>query len=314
MAALLEVTDLRRVWGTLAAVDGISFHVQAGEAFGLLGPNGAGKSTTMMMLCGLLPMTSGQVMLNGTSIADDPLMTRRLLGVVPQDLAIYPDLTAEENLRFFGSLYDLSGTLLNERVHGALNQVGLWERRHDLAATFSGGMKRRLNFAAAVLHQPQLLILDEPTVGVDPHSRTHLLDCVRELQQQGTAIIYASHYMEEVEAICSRVAVIDHGRVLTCDTLSELLGRVPREVELVVPTDTQLALLEIPPQATTSVGSNGLSIRLRQDQVSELSINQQLTELMNQLTTQQIPLLHIRTHESSLERLFLELTGTQLRD
>jgi len=314
MASLLEVTDLRRTFGSIVAVDGISFEVQAGEAFGLLGPNGAGKSTTMMMLCGLLPMTSGQVVLDGHDVSNDSLKVRQILGVVPQDLAIYPDLTAAENLVFFGSLYDLSGELLQQRVKEALEQVGLSSRQHDTAGTFSGGMKRRLNFAAGILHKPQLLILDEPTVGVDPQSRSHLLDCIRKLQHQGTAIIYASHYMEEVESICSRVAIVDHGKILTNATLSHLMGQVPREIELVVPVDTPTDQLSIPQQANTTITDKGLAIRLTQDGSTEHQLNHQLAQLITRLSDQQIPLIHIRTHESSLERLFLELTGTRLRD
>ncbi len=314
MASLLEVTDLSRSFGSLRAVDGISFRVQAGEAFGLLGPNGAGKSTTMMMLCGALPMTSGQVTVNRYNVAKDSMKVRQILGVVPQDLAIYPDLTADENLLFFGSLYGLSGILLQQRVDEALDQVGLSSRRKDPARTFSGGMKRRLNFAIAILHKPRLLILDEPTVGVDPQSRSHLLECIRQLQLQGTAIIYASHYMEEVEAICSHVAIVDHGKLMIDDSLSELMARVPREIELLIPADASTEQLQIPKTAETTVTENGLSIRLIQNHSSDHQLNHHLAQLITRLSDQQVRLLNIRTHESSLERLFLELTGTRLRD
>ena len=314
MAPLLEVIDLRRSFGSFVAVDGVSFAVRAGETFGLLGPNGAGKSTTLMMLCGLLPVTSGQVKLDGRQVADDMRSIRQFLGVVPQNLAVYQELTAEENLQFFGSLYNLSGDRLKQRIDDVLTQVGLAGRRTTTTGTFSGGMKRRLNFAAAVLHQPRLLILDEPTVGVDPQCRAHLLDCVRSLQQQGTAIIYASHYMEEVEAICSRVAVMDHGKVLTSDTLSHLMARVPREIELVVPVDTPSEHRVSARDAAMSVTDEGLSIRLAAGQSSEHQLNQQLASLITRLSAQRIPLLRIRTHEPSLERLFLDLTGTGLRD
>ncbi|MCH2203895.1 MAG: ABC transporter ATP-binding protein [Fuerstiella sp.] len=314
MAPLLEVSDLRRCFGSVIAVDGVSFEVSAGEVFGLLGPNGAGKSTTMMMLCGLLPMTSGHVILDGRSVTEDSRQVRQMLGFVPQDLAIYPELSAEENLSFFGSLYNLSGKLLKQRIDETIEQVGLSTRRKDLAETFSGGMKRRLNFAAAVLHRPRLLILDEPTVGVDPQSRTHLLDCIRTVQQQGTAVIYASHYMDEVQAICSQVAVMDHGKILTCDTLSRLIAGIPYEIELVVPVNTTTEELNLPASTTVSVTESGLSIRLTERQSSRRSLNRRLAQLITQLSDQDIPLLHIRTHESSLERLFLELTGSQLRD
>lgn len=319
MTSLLEVSDLRRVFGSFTAVDGVSFHVEAGEVFGLLGPNGAGKSTTMMMLCGLIPATSGQATLDGHNVFAASHAARQALGVVPQDLAIYPDLSAEENLRFFGSLYDLKGDLLSQRVNEALEQVGLSGRRQDAARTFSGGMKRRLNFAAAVLHRPRLLILDEPTVGVDPQSRNHLLDCVRQLQQQGTSVIYASHYMEEVEAICSRVAVMDHGKILTCDTLSGLMAEVPQEIELLVPAGTSVETITLPEQATMRRTDEGVSIRFSTQPSSDGSkadfgLNDSIAGLLTQLSSQRIPLLQIRTHESSLERLFLQLTGTSLRD
>lgn len=298
----------------MVAVDGVSFEISAGEVFGLLGPNGAGKSTTMTMLCGLLPVTSGRIMLDGRNIEAGSRKARQSLGYVPQDLAIYPDLTAEENLSFFGSLYNLSGTRLRQRVDQALSQAGLATRRNDAAGTFSGGMKRRLNFAASVLHRPRLLILDEPTVGVDPQSRTHLLDCVRTVQQQGAAVIYASHYMDEVHAICSRVAVMDHGKILICDELSELIAGVPREIELVVPVSTAAENLVLPESATTSITESGLSIRLADRPSSRHSLNHRLAQLMTRLSDQNIPLIHIRTHESSLERLFLKLTGSRLRD
>ena len=314
MAPLLEVSNLRCCFGAFPAVDGVSFTVQPAEVFGLLGPNGAGKSTTMMMLCGLLPATSGHVTLDGHYVSSKIHTARRILGVVPQELAVYPELTAEENLQFFGSLYNLSGDLLHQRVNDVLEQVGLTGRQSTLARTFSGGMKRRLNFAAAVLHRPRLLILDEPTVGVDPQSRAHLLECVRHLQQQGTAIIYASHYMEEIESICSRVAVMDHGKILISDTLPNLMAQVPREIELIVPLDVPAAHPDIPTGAKTSITDAGLSVRLMSSASSEHYLNQQLARLITRFSDQKIPLLHIRTHEPSLERLFLELTGTRLRD
>ena len=219
MASLLEVDNLVKKYGDLTAVDRLSFDVEPGEAFGLLGPNGAGKSTTMMMICGLLAADSGEIRLEGRRLDRTRPESRQRMGVVPQDLALYPDLTARENLMFFASLYHLSGSQLRKKVDEALERVGLTARADDFAETFSGGMKRRLNFAAAVMHDPVLLILDEPTVGVDPQSRAHLIECIRSLQRSGTAIIYASHYMEEVQIVCTRAAIVDHGRLLACDTI-----------------------------------------------------------------------------------------------
>lgn len=315
MPSLLEVRQLSKSYGDRKVVDALSFSVARGETFGLLGPNGAGKSTTMMMICGVLPADQGEILLDGVPLAIDVPASRRELGVVPQDLAIYPDLTAAENLRFFAKLYGLRGELLQTRVDEALDQVGLTPRAGDLARTFSGGMKRRLNFAASVMHRPRLLILDEPTVGVDPQSRAHLLDCVRSLQETGTAVIYASHYMEEVEAICARAAIIDHGQLLACDTISGLLHDIPLEVELHVADWPDQAQLSLPPDA--AVQGNGHSRFIRVVAAhgdSDTMIHESVTRLMNQLAAAELTVKTIRTNEPNLERLFLKLTGHRLRD
>lgn len=315
MTALLTVDGVSKSYGTITAVDQLSFHVEPGEAFGLLGPNGAGKSTTMMMICGLLPPDAGTIRLNGQPLDRRDPFSRRTMGVVPQDLAIYPDLTGRENLMFFASLYGLYGSDRVTRVDAALEQVGLASRADDLAETYSGGMKRRLNFAAAVMHQPVLLILDEPTVGVDPQSRAHLMDCVRSLQRNGTAVIYASHYMEEVQALCSRVAIIDHGRMLACDTIPRLLQRIPLEIEV------RTASTALPASVTFS---SAVSVERTHDEVvlhisaasvaSESALNHEVTRLLSQLADLSVSVRSIRTLEPNLERLFLKLTGHTLRD
>lgn len=219
---LLEVSHLRKSYGETMAVRDTSFHVAQGEILGLVGPNGAGKTTTLMILAGLLRPDAGSIQILGQPQDPDSPEFKRLLGVVPQDLAIYPDLTARENLRFFGQLYGLRGRTLQQRVDDVLERTQLTPNAHNLVRTYSGGMKRRLNFGVALLHEPQLVILDEPTVGVDPQSRAHLLASVRELSAAGMGVVYASHYMEEVEAICHRVAILDEGRLLACGTLAEL--------------------------------------------------------------------------------------------
>ncbi len=315
MGSLLEVDSLVKKYGDLTAVDRLSFDVEPGEAFGLLGPNGAGKSTTMMIICGLLAADSGEVRLEGHRLDRMRPESRQRMGVVPQDLAIYPDLTARENLMFFGSLYQLSGSQLRQKVNEALEQVGLIGRADDYADTFSGGMKRRLNFAAAVLHDPILLILDEPTVGVDPQSRAHLIECIRNLQQSGTAIIYASHYMEEVQVVCTRAAIVDHGRLLACDSIATLLKQIPFEVEL------RLGESKVPDGI-----SLGTSARIEQDgdeavvrfsmqnQSSETALNRDVTNILTTLEQHAVSVRSIRTHEPNLERLFLKMTGHGLRD
>jgi len=315
MSALLEVDNLVKTYGPLKAVDRLSFSVAAGEAFGLLGPNGAGKSTAMMMICGLLAPDSGQVKLQGTPLDRRQPASRQQLGIVPQDLAIYPDLTARENLMFFSGLYHLKGRTRQKKVDEALEQVGLAARAEDLAGTFSGGMKRRLNFAAAVMHDPVLLILDEPTVGVDPQSRAHLIECIRSLQKNGTAIIYASHYMEEVQAVCSRAAIMDHGQRLVCDSIPVLLKQIPLEVELRI-GEMSLPDSLILGSAVTVVREKGETIvRITTSEAStEAAINHEVTAILTSLANHSIGVRSIRTHEPNLERLFLKLTGHTLRD
>ncbi len=315
MAPLLEVDNLVRKYGDLTAVDRLSFDVEPGEAFGLLGPNGAGKSTAMMMICGLLAADSGEIRLAGRRLDRTRPESRQRMGVVPQDLAIYPDLTARENLMFFGSLYHLSGSLLRKKVDEVLERVGLTARADDFAETFSGGMKRRLNFAAAVMHDPVLLILDEPTVGVDPQSRAHLIECIRSLQKSGTAIIYASHYMEEVQIVCTRAAIVDHGRLLACDTISQLLKQIPFEVELRLGQSRVPDGMSLGTSARVEQDGDEAVVRFStQNQSCEVALNSDVTNILTTLEQHAVSVRSIRTHEPNLERLFLKLTGHRLRD
>ena len=315
MPSLLDIDHLSKSFGSLKAVDDLSFSVEAGEAFGLLGPNGAGKSTTMMMICGLLQPDGGEVRLEGHPLDRRQPASRLRLGVVPQDLAIYPDLTARENLMFFSGLYQLAGAERLRKVDEALERVGLTARANDLANTFSGGMKRRLNFAAAVMHDPVLLILDEPTVGVDPQSRAHLIDCIRDLQKKGTAIIYASHYMEEVQAVCSRAAIVDHGRLLACGEIPTLLQEIPFEIELRLGNATIPASISLGDGATVEKDGDETVVRISTADVStEAALNHEVTAILTALAKHSIGVRSIRTHEPNLERLFLRLTGHTLRD
>ncbi|MBL9000676.1 MAG: ABC transporter ATP-binding protein [Phycisphaerae bacterium] len=221
---MLRLNQLRKSFGAVAAVDSVSLEIRRGEVFGLLGPNGAGKSTTIGMAVGLLAPDSGSVELEGVGPPTDPKV-RAHLGVAPQALAVYDDLTGEENLRFFGRLYGLRASVLRERVAAVLDMVGLSARSADRVGTYSGGMKRRLNLAAALVHDPPLLLLDEPTAGVDPQSRNNILDLVRELASRGRSIGYTTHYMEEADRLCDRVAIIDKGRILALGTVHELIER-----------------------------------------------------------------------------------------
>lgn len=315
--ALLEVQNLRKAYGSLVAVDGVSFEIYAGEIFGLLGPNGAGKSTTMLMIAGLIPYDSGTIRLNGEPFDPRNPAMRLQLGVVPQELAIYPELTALENLRFFGQLYGIKGRELNERIDMALDRVGLTARAKDWSGHFSGGMKRRLNFAIALLHHPRLLILDEPTVGVDPQSRSHLLGCVRELNAEGVAVIYASHYMEEVQSLCRRVAIMDHGKILALDTLDALLGRMSADLRLRItkpPSNVARQLAQLADVVEAREGDEEIDVIVSHDQRGNEKTFETLSQVTNLLTETGVKLHAVKTREPDLERLFLELTGNRLRD
>jgi ABC-2 type transport system ATP-binding protein len=222
LISALAVTDLVKTFGPTRAVNNVSLRVQEGEIFGLLGPNGAGKTTLLSIVAGLLHPDAGTV-----AVLGQPLLRGRkhLLGIVPQELAIYGELSARENLRFFGQLYGLGGADLEHGINKLLDAVGLLDRANDRTGTFSGGMKRRLNLAAGLVHKPRLLLLDEPTVGVDPQSRNRIFEEVRRLNRQGLTILYTSHYMEEVQALCTRIGIMDQGNLIACDTLTNLLSK-----------------------------------------------------------------------------------------
>jgi len=224
--AILEVRNLRKSFGSLVAVDDVAFTLEAGRLIGLLGPNGAGKTTTVSMVAGLITPDRGEVLVGGHRLARDTDPAKRRIGLVPQDLALYDELTARDNLRFFGALYDLSGAALENAIGSVLDLVGLSDRVRDRVKTFSGGMKRRLNLAAGLLHDPDILLLDEPTVVVDPQSRNAIFDNLEVLKRRGKALLYTTHYMEEAERLADRIVVIDHGRVIADDTLEGLQTRM----------------------------------------------------------------------------------------
>src|SRR5712675_235567 len=224
---MLDVKNLRKSFGALVAVDDVSFTLAKGQLVGLLGPNGAGKTTTVSMIAGLVTPDRGDVLIAGHRLAGDTDPAKRRIGLVPQDLALYDELSARDNLRFFGALYDLSGRALDDAIAGALALVELADRARDRVKTFSGGMKRRLNLAAGLLHDPDILLLDEPTVGVDPQSRNAIFDNLEELKRRGKALLYTTHYMEEAERLADRIVVMDGGKVVADDTLAGLRARVP---------------------------------------------------------------------------------------
>jgi ABC-2 type transport system ATP-binding protein len=312
----LEVENLRKRYGDVTVVDDLTFHVEAGEIFGLIGPNGAGKSTSMMMIIGLLKSDGGTISFDGQPYNPRNADMRSRLGIVPQELAIYPELTAKQNLRFFGGLYGLTGQRLRDRVDYVLDLTGLTPNADHQPSVFSGGMSRRLNFGIALLHEPSFVILDEPTVGIDPQSRTNLLDGVRRLSEQGVGVLYASHYMEEVEAICHRVAIIDRGKLLRMGTLDELLDRTRVELSVRIASLPREIESQLNGSATiVTEGDGNVSIRVAESVDAQREGRAvHLRSVLELLENAKIPLLGITTQETSLETLFLSLTGRTLRD
>jgi ABC-2 type transport system ATP-binding protein len=309
-APLLEVVDLHKRYGAVTALERVSFHVCPGEMFGLLGPNGAGKTTLLSILSCLSEPTSGEVTVLGRRVTAQDREVRRLIGIVPQELAVYDGLTARENLLFFGELFGHSGTDLRQHVEHLLAAVGLDARADHRVWTYSGGMKRRLNLAAALVHQPRLLLLDEPTVGVDPQSRALIFEEVRRLNAEGLTVVYTSHYMEEVAALCTRVGIIDQGELKACDTLERLLQKLPGLVRCRLSRLTE----------TLRERVQGLpGCRLRASGPGELEVECKdvkgtLVRLVNLFDEPGIELQRLEIEEANLERVFLHLTGRQLRD
>ncbi|MBI3862356.1 MAG: ABC transporter ATP-binding protein [Planctomycetia bacterium] len=313
---LLEVSHLKKSYGGKVVVDDLAFSVDQGEIFGLLGPNGAGKSTAMMMIAGLHLPDAGEIRIDGEPGGVMPPSRKHVLGLVPQELAIYPDLSGRENLEFFGEIYGLRSARLQERVNHVLDQIELNEHAGRPVRTFSGGMKRRLNFGAGLLHEPQLVILDEPTVGVDPQSRSHLLKSVRRLADSGVAVIFATHYMEEAQELCDRVAIIDHGRMLKCGPPQELLDAAHANVHLRVhaePDHLGDALRGVAEVETT--GDHEFLVTVKRDgREQPQAFDKRLAGVFERLAANRAELESIETRERNLEQLFLDLTGRSLRE
>ncbi|KRT60887.1 MAG: ABC-type multidrug transporter, ATPase component, antibiotic transport system ATP-binding protein [Chloroflexi bacterium CSP1-4] len=309
---VLDCRDLRKRFGSRTAVDGVSFSVAAGETYGLLGPNGAGKTTTISMICGLLGRDGGEVVVDGRPIDVGSTDAKAAIGYVPQDLAIYPDLSARENLRFFGRLQRLSGRVLETRVGEVLELIALSERADDRTSEFSGGMKRRLNIGIGLLHRPRLLVLDEPTVGVDPQSRNAILSSVADLGSEGLAILYTTHYMEEAERLCDRIGIIDEGRIRAEGTRRELVGLIGEKdrVTLVAggslgPAARALASVERVQEATATDGR----IELVVEEARSL-----LPRILQEAAAAGAVVRSVEVVEPDLEAVFLHLTGKALRD
>jgi ABC-2 type transport system ATP-binding protein len=310
---MLEVDALKKSYGALVAVNGVSLHAAAGETIGLLGPNGAGKTTTVSMIAGLVRPDSGSVRIEGRTLAGDTDPKKRRIGLVPQDLALFDELTAQANLELFAALYDLDGAAAKRAIGEALELVGLADRANDRVKNYSGGMKRRLNLAAALLHNPQILLLDEPTVGVDPQSRNAIFDNLEVLKQRGKTLVYTTHYMEEAERLCDRVIIIDHGKVVADDTLQGLYRLLPVTNLLAVELDegqNGLRLNEL--QALPGVRSAKLEAGTLRVGVEDLAT--ETPRILQWLVERGHLYHHVASERADLETVFLTLTGRSLRD
>ncbi|KAF1680019.1 ABC transporter ATP-binding protein [Bacillus sp. SKDU12] len=312
MNIVASVEDLKMQYGNKTAVNGISFEVREGEVLGLLGPNGAGKSTTIHILSGVLSASSGNVTILGHNVKKRSKEMKKGIGIVPQDIAIYEEISAEKNVRFFASLYSLKGEELKTRVKEALELVQLYDRKDDKPKTFSGGMKRRLNIACAIAHQPKLIIMDEPTVGIDPQSRHHILESIKNLRSKGASIIYSTHYMEEVEAIADRIMIMNEGKIIANGTKEELYRKVNKEITYAF----QLShVQQLNKNSIRGVkGVTGIDFSDHQLKVTVQQNQDHLSEIIAELGAQGCNILNMNKQEASLEIVFLELTGRNLRD
>jgi ABC-2 type transport system ATP-binding protein len=314
MAAILEVHNLTKNFGDFTAVKGVSFNIEEGEVFSLLGPNGAGKSTTISMLSCLLEPSGGEAQVGGFSVSSSPMDVKRIIGVVPQEIALYDDLSARENLIFWGQMYGMSGSSLKVRVDQVLEEIGLVDKANQRLKTYSGGMKRRVNIGVGLLHKPRLLFMDEPTVGIDPQSRRNILDSVKELNSQGMTVLYTTHYMEEAEELSDRVGIIDHGELIALGTQRELTQTIGQNDTLYLHLGNDKvaaalceALQSLPEVIQASSGENQVVLIVPEAQLALPPVIG-LAEKLN------YKIRSVDIQEPNLEAVFLHLTGRALRD
>ena len=309
---MLEVKNLIKRYGKLTAVDGISFSANRGQTIGLLGPNGAGKTTTVSIVAGLLQPDSGEVLIDGAKVKSDTDPVKLKIGLVPQDMALYEELSARDNLTFFAALYSLAGAKAKSAIDEALTLVALSDRASDKVSTFSGGMKRRLNLAGALLHDPEILLLDEPTVGVDPQSRNAIFDNLETLKKRGKTLIYTTHYMEEAERLCDRIVIVDHGKIVANDTLQGLHKLLPVSNVIAVELDQPDRLkpeqiLSLPDIESAELKQNVLRVGVH-------NLSRDAPGLLRWLSENGHTYHHVSSEQPDLETVFLTLTGRSLRD
>jgi ABC-2 type transport system ATP-binding protein len=309
--SLLKVEHLSKTFGTIRAVDSVSLEVRPGEIYGLLGPNGAGKTTTISMICGLLKPDAGEVLVAGAAFWSDPQKAKRIMGVVPQELAIYEELSGRENLEFWGRLAGLSSREARSRATELIEALTLADRAKDAVGTYSGGMKRRINLGCALLHRPQLLLLDEPTVGIDPQARLNILEFIRNLLAAGTGILYTTHYLEEAEMLCQRIGIIDHGRLLAEGTLSQLQERLGGDRVFVLEADFKSAS----PDAWEGFHQRFRVIQKTERQLVVAAIGaRDPSECLKDLLDLPVRAENVTLKRPSLNDVFLQLTGRELRE
>jgi ABC-2 type transport system ATP-binding protein len=308
---VIQVQNLQKSFGSTRAVDGISFEVAGGTIYGLLGPNGAGKTTTISCVTGLLKPDAGRVAVDGVDFAADPIRAKRALGMVPQETAIYGTLSAYENVAYFASLHGLGGSELKRKVNAALERVGLAPDSKQQSRTFSGGMKRRLNLAIGLVHGPKILLLDEPTVGIDPQARINILDVVRAMQREGTAVLYTTHYLEEAETLCDRIGIMDRGRILAEGTVPELRRLVGEGT--VITLRGGFAADPFKSAVASDVSVRVLSLEDGAARVS-LGEGRSAADLLSMTLRAGIEIEEIAIREPSLQNVFIKLTGRELRD
>ncbi|MFD2567520.1 ABC transporter ATP-binding protein [Pseudotenacibaculum haliotis] len=306
---MIHVTNLSKSYSGVKAVNNVSFEIAKGEIFGLLGPNGAGKSTILNMMSTVLPTDEGIIKVDDLQLNGNAKKFKQLIGVVPQEISLYEELSAYDNLVFWGNLYGIPSKELKERIHTILEMIGLLDRKKDLVKTYSGGMKRRINIAAALLHNPKVLLMDEPTVGIDPQSRNHIFEVIEALNKQGLTIIYTTHYMEEVERLCNRIAIIDSGKIIAQGTQEELKQLVPTQESI------QLEFALLSENQVTQLGEK-LNLRMiqRENTLTIESSVKELSQIIIACNELNLAIKDIQLQKINLETIFLSLTGKQLRD
>jgi ABC-2 type transport system ATP-binding protein len=305
---MIEIKNITKLYKTITALDDVSLEIKQGEFFGLLGPNGAGKSTLMNLLAGYIEADEGNITFNGDIVSRESLHIKKKFGLAPQTIALYEDISAEANLKIFGSLYNIDKDRLKASIADKLYTAGLFERRKDLVKTFSGGMKRRLNLIAALLHSPKVLLCDEPTVGVDPQSRNAIFDYLRKINDEGITVIYTTHYMEEAERLCKKIAIIDIGKIIAQGTKDELLSMLPYKEEILIGKNEEITAI------LNSLEKFGEIIEHAEKYEIKLKIDSKLSDMFILLEEAGVEYNNIEFQNPTLEELFLNLTGRRLRD